>query len=178
MKKSSYGCHHIFNKSFVQYFLFIASIALFVGFVIYLFMRKPKLRRIRPITFLDDFDEAPISKRCSIVAGLAVALPLIIYAYFDSWQHFYSVSQESDQLYLRYYFPNRKIRLTDASRLQITSQYEVRRGASYRIKIADTERNEYTSQVMVGRELDVNLASLKNALKPYRNIKKTNHTLH
>ncbi len=154
------------------YFVFLVTLALILGISLYRFMRNPHLRRIKPITVFD-FDEPPISNRCSIVVGIAIALPLIINAYIDNWQHFYSINQESGQLYVHYLFPNRIIKISNIGGIQITTQYEVRRGASYRIKIVDSDRHEYSSQVMEASEMDENLAKLNDAIKPYRtkNIK-------
>jgi hypothetical protein len=154
------------------YFCFLVLLALIFGITIYRVMRSPHLRRMRPITFFD-FEEPQISKRCSVIVGIIIMLPLIIHAYFDNWQHFYSVSRENDQFYLEYLFPQRTVKLSDMHELRITTQYEFRRGASYRIKLNDANRREYTSQVMDASEIDANLARLNDAMKPYRarNIK-------
>lgn len=149
------------------YFFFLVATALFFEIFLYLAMRKPHLRRIRPKTFLDVY-ELPISNRCSVIAGLVIAAPLIVYAYVDNWQHFYCISQDEEQLYVHYLFPKRTTKISDINGLQITTQYEVRRGASYRIKIGDADRREYTSQVMERSDVDTNLVKLNAAIRQYR----------
>lgn len=151
--------------------LLLVVIASLFGVTAYRIMRNPKLRRMWPITVFD-FDEPQFSKRSSVVVGLAVALPFLVHAYFDNWEHFYCVMREGDQFYLEYLCPQRTIKLSDVNELKISIENEFRKGASYRIKINDSNHGEYTSQVMNASELDVNLQKLKAAIESSRAMNK------
>ena len=146
-------------------FSFLVFLGLSLGISIYFIMKKPQLWRIWPLTYLD-FDEPPISRRCVVIASLITALPFMIFAYTDTWQHFYKISQDSDRFYLHYPFPKGVIELTETGRLEFDAQYEIRRG--FRITVVDKGRRLYSSQIMNQREAVENLAKMSDALKAYR----------
>lgn len=65
---------------------------------------------------------------------------------------------------LDYRFPERRYLISDLSGLKVVTETEVRRGIVYRIKLIDTARHEYTSQLMDRKQWEKNLAALTSDL--------------
>lgn len=66
---------------------------------------------------------------------------------------------------LDYRFPERTHLISDLSGLKVVTEAEVRKGIFYRIKLIDTARHEYTSQLMNRKQWEENLAALTSELK-------------
>jgi hypothetical protein len=111
------------------------------------------LRHMLPRTVFD-FDEPPISGRCSLSAALIAALTIMIYSYMDNWNHFYGVSYNTDGLVIHYLFPERTKYIMNVNKIKINTINEVRRG--YRITIRD-DGHTYSSQVMDRQQITQHL---------------------
>lgn len=146
-------------------FLLFSAVSVFFGTVVYLLMRRPSLRRVefRMVT------GGPASRRSAIIASSIVALPFLIYGYCDSWMHYYRLSSDGAALILDYRFPERTYLISDLSGLKVVTEAEVRKGIFYRIKLIDTARHEYTSQLMNRKQWEENLAALTSELKKQGN---------
>lgn len=145
----------------------LAAIGFSVGIVIYLALIKAKSWRFMPHTYLD-FAETPISKRCAAIVSMVVALPFLVLSYSDTWQHFYKVSQDEENLYLHYPYPKSAVKLNKNSKLEVNAQFEIRRG--YRIKLVDKRRFVYSSQIMDRQNALENQEKIEDVLKPYHRL--------
>ena len=110
-------------------------------------------------------NRSPVSKLWSALVAAAIALPLIGYAYADSWLHFYTVSMKDEKLYINYIFPKRTVEISNLNDLQVSTDSAIRKGVKYRIKLKTSSEKEYTSQLMNAEQLKVNLDKLNNSLK-------------
>jgi hypothetical protein len=144
---------------FYIYFWLFVTIALILGLVVYLLLRRPQMRRTQ------FKNRSPVSKLWSALVAAAIALPLIGYAYADSWLHFYTVSMKDEKLYINYIFPKRTVEISNLNDLQVSTDSAIRKGVKYRIKLKTYSEKEYTSQLMNAEQLKVNLDKLNNSLK-------------
>jgi hypothetical protein len=111
----------------------------------------------------------------STLAAAAIALPLIGYAYVDSWLHFYTVSMKDEKLYINYLFPERAVEISNLNNLKVSTDSAIRKGVKYRIKLKTSSEKEYSSQLMNAEQLKVNLDKLNNSLKK---MEQHNESLH
>jgi hypothetical protein len=120
-------------------------------------------------------NRSQVSKLWSTFVAAAIALPLIGYAYADSWLHFYTVSMKDEKLYINYIFPKRTVEISNLNDLQVSTDSAIRKGVKYRIKLKTYSEKEYTSQLMNAEQLKVNLDKLNNSLKK---MEQNNESLH
>jgi hypothetical protein len=106
----------------------------------------------------------PISNFWPKIAGIVVILPVIAYAYTDSWQYFYSVSMSDKILYLGYFFPKHTVEISNINDLQVSTDKDALKGKKCRIKIKTSAQKEYISQLINVDQLNINFTKLNNLL--------------
>ncbi len=146
-------------KYFYFYFGIFSLIAVAVGIVLYFMLRKEE-----PSTTQYGSTVAPVSNFVPKLAAICVIIAIILYAYRDTWVHFYTASVKDDRLYIGYYLPQRIVEIADMKNLAITGEKASLKGEKYRIRIKEPGRGEFTSQIMDVDSLKINLEKLTNSI--------------
>ncbi|HPD55703.1 MAG TPA: hypothetical protein P5294_00250 [Smithellaceae bacterium] len=144
---------------FYFYFGIFSVIAIAVGVVLYFMLRKEE-----PSTTQYGSTVAPVSNFVPKLAAICVIIAIILYAYRDTWVHFYTASIKDDRLYLGYYLPQRIVEIPDMKNLAITSEKASLKGEKYRIRIKIADQREFVSQIMDEDSLKINLEKLANSV--------------
>jgi hypothetical protein len=133
-------------------------IAIAAGVILYFVLRKTEPSTVKPGSV------TPVSNFLPKLAAISVFLAIIGYAYNDTWVYFYSAKIEDDRLYLVYYFPQRKVEISDINKLIISTEKIKFKGEKYQIRIKTPGQTEYLSQIMDEDLLKINLEKLENSV--------------
>ncbi|MBN1474124.1 MAG: hypothetical protein JW914_05885 [Syntrophaceae bacterium] len=144
---------------FYAYFGIFSLIGVAAGLILYFILRKKP-----SATAQYGGTVAPVSNFVPMLAAICVTIAIVLYAYRDTWVHFYSVSINDDRLYLGYYFPQRAVEVADIKNLVIFSEKAALKDEKYRIMIKTPGQGEYLSQVMELDLLKINLEKLEKSV--------------
>lgn len=142
----------------VVYWVFLVAISLALGGVVCFLLRRPDLRRV-------GFKGGrAFSRLTSVLAGLAVALPVAGYAHHDCWSRFYGITRTEQGLRLHFLFPARTV---DTGRgIAVETVPEARKGRlNHRIVVRTRDGREYLSALVhreAAEEVAGRLAALPN----------------
>lgn len=139
------------------YFGVFVMIAIAAGVILYFVLRKKEPSKVKYGSV------APVSNFFPKLAAISVSLVIIGYAYNDTWIYFYKANIKDDRIYLGYYFPQRKVEISDINKLVISTEKNRFKGEKYQIRIKTSGQDEYLSQIMDENLLKINLEKLENS---------------
>jgi len=137
-------------------FAFLVALAAGLGTGVWWLLRRPAARRPQ----FQGFGSA--SRGVAWAAALAVALPIVAYAYAQSWRHFYGLELADGRLEARFYFPARTVRIGAVDRVRVSTQSAFRRGGTmYRLVLRAPDGRRFTSPLMNRSEMEAALNHLE-----------------
>ena len=146
------------HRYYYGYFGVFVMIAIAAGVILYFVLRKKEPSTVKPGSVI------PVSNLLPKLAAISVFLAIIGYAYNHTWIYFYRANIADDHLYLGYYFPQRKVEISDINKLIISTEKSKFKGEKYQIRIKTSGQTEYLSQIMDEDLLKINLEKLENSV--------------
>jgi len=142
------------------HFAFLVAIGLALGIIVYVISKHPGTRREQ----FRNFSAIPLP--ISLILGLAVAIPIIIYAYISSWSYFYSIGTTNGTIIIGYHFPKRTVFIDITNQIEITDTIHIgKSGPKYRLKIATPDGSQYFSQLISKDRAEAATLHLNNIMK-------------